>query len=693
MDRKLALRKPLLRVTAVYAAFVLLRFLLAMATSAYPMVNVDEFLYFGMARSMAGGQGLLFRGQPADYSYILYSLLLAPVCLTGASGMVLFRLLQLWNTLLVNLAVFPLWQLARRFTGEERAVRIAAFSMLLPDFMLGQLMMQENIILPLFFTLVLAAWAYNERHRRRDVLLTGVLGGLLLSAKPGAVVPAAVMLLGWLIQGLKEKDRRRCLQALEGLGMLAAVAGFFFLLVWLLGGRPSLLSIYAKQVAGDGHPEIFLRFLGVYPAYFAMACGIGCPALAFAVLRRQDRNRRFLFVALSVSLLLCIAGVAWSVNRYEAGATTAHMRYIGMYLPLALLFSLSPGVPTEDRPAPPQPGEPERLPRSALIAASVLTALAPLLLLLVGAYGGVAGQSVYAENMTFAAILQGSRLQIPAWAWAAAAALAGGVFLAVLWRRSPRAARITAAVLLGAAMLVNNVASYSLCARDTLPGYSRDGEALAAELGDDEPLYLYSRINTTAYYGALDVCSSRGIAFVPFNDYFNQLSQTGGVYLPFRPRALRGQAGDAEGKALLPTPATGTIVLDPMVYAVVKLSANTSHWAPGSGSLHLVRILDPSKPWLDSAIGGTENGVLAAGRRGVLLVLSSASLRSPLTLRLQVRCDRAAEIRFRTGHEEKTVSVAAGSSVCEVTFSRPEKACSVTADQDIRIRGYELINP
>ena len=53
----------------IYISFVLVRFLLALLTSAYPVVNIDEFLYYGMARSIANGEGLMFRGQAADYSY------------------------------------------------------------------------------------------------------------------------------------------------------------------------------------------------------------------------------------------------------------------------------------------------------------------------------------------------------------------------------------------------------------------------------------------------------------------------------------------------------------------------------------------------------------------------------------------------------------------------------------------------
>ena len=114
------MKKPVLQVKNLHSLFiiyfsvVIIRFLLAIITSAYPMVNIDEFLYYGMARSIAEGKGLMFRGQPANYSYILYSLVLSPIYLLGIKGQLLYRVLQLWNTLIISLSVFPLYNIANR---------------------------------------------------------------------------------------------------------------------------------------------------------------------------------------------------------------------------------------------------------------------------------------------------------------------------------------------------------------------------------------------------------------------------------------------------------------------------------------------------------------------------------------------------------------------------------------------------
>lgn len=66
---------------AIYIVSVSARFVLALLTSTHPISNIDEFLYYGVARSIATKGELLFRGMYADYTYIVYPLVLSPVYL------------------------------------------------------------------------------------------------------------------------------------------------------------------------------------------------------------------------------------------------------------------------------------------------------------------------------------------------------------------------------------------------------------------------------------------------------------------------------------------------------------------------------------------------------------------------------------------------------------------------------------
>ena len=145
-------KKKNLPVVLLFAGIVVIRFLLALATSTYPVVGIDEFLYSSLGRSIATEGGLLYYGQPADYSYILYPLVLSPVYLLFGEGANFYRILQFWNILLMTLSVFPVHALCRRLLHEEKkALWAAVLCMLLPDFILGQRIFSEAILYPLFF--------------------------------------------------------------------------------------------------------------------------------------------------------------------------------------------------------------------------------------------------------------------------------------------------------------------------------------------------------------------------------------------------------------------------------------------------------------------------------------------------------------------------------------------------------------
>ena len=144
-------RSVLLTLTVMYAVFCVFRYLMALYTSSYPIVMIDEILYYSLARSIGAHGRVTFMGQPANYNSILYSFLLSPLYWLP-EGTNYYRIIQLVNVLVFNLALFPIYFLSRRVCGSERrALLLSFFSMLAPDFILGQLIMSECIIYPLFF--------------------------------------------------------------------------------------------------------------------------------------------------------------------------------------------------------------------------------------------------------------------------------------------------------------------------------------------------------------------------------------------------------------------------------------------------------------------------------------------------------------------------------------------------------------
>ena len=665
----------------MYGFFVLLRFVLALLTSIYPLVDIDEFLYYGMARSIANGEGLTFRGQPADYSYILYSLVLSPVYLTGLKGPVLYRAMQLWNILLITLSIFPFYRIAAKCVGDERkALWLTGISMLLPDFLLGQLMMAENVIIPLFYTLFCLILDYLENEKLWKILLIGLIGGLLFSAKPGAVIPAAVFFILLLVFSLAKRDIKQFPRIGAGAAVMIAAAGFFFLLVKLLNGNASVLSLYEIQVTDTAHSEVFFRFIGVYILYIFIACGFGCVFLLGKKFAYFSFDRKFFLYVLLISLIMMIIGVSWSVNRYEYTANTAHMRYIGMYIPLLFIFSMIPVSDTEIK-----QGSLKNIPVSAVILFGIFS----VLLFVLGIYSGVNLIIAYSENMTLSMLVLSLNINIPSVFIVLLLLCLCLFFLILTWKKNISIVERFACIVLLSVFLLNGYSAYRLISSGLRNDFTSDAEKLQAALPEEtDPLFIYSAENLSFYYVAMDVYSPKDISYVTFKNIFNHLDDSQGVYKPFVPNDMRGVIPVCE------TPETDTLFLDHTAYMMLKLSDNTEHLTfNNKDGLHLVRIKDKNERWLDWVIGNTQKMTLAAGNKGILLLYNQDYLKSPLTFRFTASVDSDTVFSMNSNLEIKTVQLTAGLHEYEVTFESPQDAYNFNTDAgDLRFYNCELIN-
>ena len=234
-------------------------------------------------------------------------------------------------------------------------------------------------------------------------------------------------------------------------------------------------------------------------------------------------------------------------------------------------------------------------------------------------------------------------------------------------------------------MIVNNTTAYSCCFQATRFDFAEQANGLRAYLPDnDEELYLYTNERISSYYGAFDVYSRHGISYTSFNDMFNQLYKEHGVYKPFIPQGQRGNL------ATIYTPDTDTLVMDVTVYALLKPSKNTKHYSLNDNGLHVVKILDKSKPWLDYAAAVTKNATLNAGDKGVLLIFADQYLHSPFKIMMRIKSEVETELKFNSDLETKTIQLMPGTHEYEIQFDHPADAYNFVAKGG-DIRFYKFI--
>ena len=627
----------------MYAVFCVFRYLMALSTSKYPIVMIDEILYYSMARSMGAHGRISFMGQPANYNSVLFSMLLSPVYWLP-EGTNFYRIIQLIDVLLFNMALFPIYALARRVCGDARKALVLSFiSMLAPDFILGQLIMSECILYPMFFLSAYLFYVYLQEKNIMHMVWFGILAGAVFCTKPGIIVYSAVALVFLLAAGLAKKDRRMCLGSLAAAGTMAAFTLVFYLFVSLafnhhpdqyFGLYQSQLSLKDKALS----PSFLFTSAWMYPCCFILACAGGIFVTPLIRMKDMGSRDRMTLIVMLASVFFLLMGTAWTVNRVE-NDLAVHLRYTAEFIPLFLIMTFArdasdeekreraerkalrlarklpssieqetaedTGMPSADitealPKTPPLPAEEcENHPKSDRTLLSPYL-LIPLYMLIVVAFFDVLSRIRESGNVVFELSL--SWLNSSVWGTkllmvflAVAVILFTAVLVIGRFRTKVRQWASAAAAL---CVFVTGEFTYGTLRSYIQPIMQESTDGISSVLDGQPYLYVYS---TWVYYNTqLDIISRDETTMCYVNDLYNNMMHQGGYYIPFVPNTQRGAIPANM------TPDTDLIVMDTNSFHQVQLSDSASVIA-STPLLKAVRIT-PGERWLDSMMGGIVDG-------------------------------------------------------------------------------------
>ena len=644
----------------LYGACVLVRFLLALFTSAYPTVRIDEYLYASLGRSIATEGSLLYLGQPALYNYLVYPLVLSPIYALFPAGTDYYRLIQGWNILLMSFSVFPAYGLCRGILRDrKKAFWVTALIMLLPDHILGQGIFSEAVIYPLFYTLMYCAYKNLRSPRLLCALAMGALGGLLYCVKPGSAIPAVLTLLLTAGKAIRTRSGKTGLCAGLGVCAFASVILFFMLLArHAFGYAGASFSVYETQLTYDAgkNLDIFVRTAVLYPYYFLLGCGI--LPLLYALQRLphfRACDRRFLLLVLA-SALAVMVGTAFTVNRPE-GTCILFLRYADMYLPLALLFSVLPAGETP-------PALPGGKKQSVSLLCLFLLAHAAVCTLFAGADAGIGGPL----DVHFLFSLSVLFVQNSALITGAAVLLLCAASLYLLWRQIDHAWMVQACcfLFLGVEVL-SNYAGYAVTASNTFKSLAAEARETLEILQDREHLYVYAA--SRCDYG-LDVNSRTNTSQITLKDFAENLRENQGVYVPFVPASSRGMT--ARNK----TADADALILNWKTYPLIQFSPSVSA-AFSQDKTYMAVTFDRGRPLADAVITGTEELTLNPDDAVELLLLNSAWLGRPVRIELEIE-SKTAQSMILTGAVPEERALVEGRSKCEFILDAAEESYRLT---------------
>lgn len=251
----------------------------------------DEFLYWGVAKAFAAGDGLTWRGVDIGVFYPLYPVLLAPAFWLGDSVAERYTLIHLINSLMMVGVVFPAYFFARMFMDRRRAFLAALFAIAVPAMNYAGIIGTESLGYPAaaaaFGAIVLAV----AIPRPRNWLLALAAIFIAVLTRTQFVVFMPIYLGALVIAGLMRGPGQRKQYFRAQLPVLATTAALLLIavVVLLVRGKDAV-GLYKGVFEGVSPTDVWY-WIKAFTADVFILAGI-IPVIATLAMGFDRENRR-----------------------------------------------------------------------------------------------------------------------------------------------------------------------------------------------------------------------------------------------------------------------------------------------------------------------------------------------------------------------------------------------------------------
>ena len=674
--------RPAVVLPLLFFLSVGVRFTLAYFFRHGPSVTIDESLYINIAKSLAAGEGIAYRAQPVPYLYILYPLLLTPLYLFPLP-FDLYRVIQLYNAILISTSLFPVYLFAKDFSGSKKKALLASlFTLLMPDMQMAGFLMTESLIWPLSLWLIFFAYRlYSaEDHQLLYGVLTGLFTALLFWTKPGALAMGLTLLFAALFLGDKQQKRTCRPAALAGLCTCTVfILLFYVLYTAVFGYELSILGLYSKQLTTISAKwfAAVAEFSLLQLLLFAIACGGVLFLLPYAFFRKYEKQQQLFLSAFTFGLVVTAIGTAALVDMFLWNGSFTnpqlHLRYMAMYVPIMVVFFLStPVLASENRNKP--------------LAVSLLL-MAALTVFPGASVGFVAGESTYIDSLALSAWLKPEFLPHTVGVILTAITV---IFLLYISFRAFRgsfssALKIQVLSFFAFFLLYNNVCGYIACnIHQDLYNYRYDAMQLNTLLEDSsEKILLVTGSYDDPPSYLLEARLRKPQQFVTADALITSLSKTSGIYIPFIPEDENPNVGNHS------TPDTDTFIFTTSALPFVELSPSADIRESENSAYTLVHLPDSSSPLLATALSGITLHSLSEDARAKFVVFDDSLYHNgKLTLHLAAAAaNGSAELLFENAGSTETISLSENTRTCLLSL-KPGETIITALNGDVTIYAY-----
>lgn len=342
----------------IYIAGVIFYFCLSNYNKTIAIYQ-DELLYYGMARSIFQGKGLIVRGVDFGFRKIGYSLLIAPLFAVKDVGLRI-TMIALLNSLVMVSTVFPAYFIAKEINMKRSGMYLFLILLALwPGMLMSEIFMSEVLYMPLVWWFV---YLWIKEQKAPDKIIYPILEGVIcFLGYLTKEIFLSFFLTYFLVklfypfisafcrdsekkEGFRKTVRSEfSLKAIRGAAIFAAVFVLLNVIIGLILFSDS--NIYSGALSRELNLyTIVYFFYGIVTYLSAVVISLLVfPAVyPLALFKKMDENVRKLICFVYIALLLSIAVISYTILIAEEPGLEymrIHLRYISpVMLLIVLLF-------------------------------------------------------------------------------------------------------------------------------------------------------------------------------------------------------------------------------------------------------------------------------------------------------------------------------------------------------------------
>ncbi|MBN2546852.1 MAG: hypothetical protein JXB50_13715 [Spirochaetes bacterium] len=348
------LKNPFSVILISYFIFTIIRFIISLLIEE-PTIMGDELAYKSMAYNFFWYKNFykIDYGFYINFPNYLYQLVISVSFFFKNNFYIIIKLI---NSLIMNLSIFPIYLLSKKFNNQKHSVFISIFSLLLPSYNYINFVMPDAFYFTMFLFAFYFTIEYFYNFNLKYSFSSGISLILLFFIKPHAIsfiISTFLILFIIVLLNFKKKENLKKIIITIPVFLSTIIISFIILKTLNYNKLNSLLGIYnihtknffnLKNIPFKDLLILILNHFSSFLYIYFLPCLISLIALINFIIQKKHKEIIFLSLLFLSAIIIFLMVFKFTINTYfldETHIKRIHSRFYFIIYPLLILSFIS----------------------------------------------------------------------------------------------------------------------------------------------------------------------------------------------------------------------------------------------------------------------------------------------------------------------------------------------------------------